>query len=101
MGKYQRGNRYIEIQCILDDHDLPIQTARTPTDMVQALEDVFIEGYRHGYTDEWKRETFEHHIQRALNHLDKYRLGLSTEEDDLAHAFCRIGMALMQRGKRS
>lgn len=69
-----------------------------PYKAVQVIEDVMQEGERKGYTG-WEKESSSHHIHKAEEHLRNYFTKGGDDEDHLAHAFCRIMMAVaIERG---
>lgn len=52
------------------------------------------EGIDHGYEeDNWRQVTQQEHLKHALHHLYQLQAG-ETDEDHLAHAFCRLCMAV-------
>ena len=71
-----------------------------PHEAEQAIRGILRVGANQGYTPgSWRTESFMHHLGKALGHIGKYlaQLGWPTEispEDHLAHALCRLAMAV-------
>jgi len=67
-----------------------------PEEAIIALENVMIEAVpKHGM-DSWRGQDLDYHLMRAERHIQKRAMGDNTE-DHLAHAACRLLLALAQR----
>lgn len=69
-----------------------------PVEAVQVLLKILEIGAAKGYLPAgWRSETKEHHLKKARGHLlrmSKIKEGEEPDEDNLAHAFTRLAMAI-------
>jgi len=63
---------------------------------VRAVDGAMDDGDAHGYTDEWTRQPASEHLTHAMQHLLDHMRG-DTGDNHLAHALCRVAMALSRR----
>lgn len=73
-------------------------------DAIDKMEDTLIEGQETHPPDDWRELGVEGNLRRAADHLELAERADEAmwEEDHLAHAFVRLGMAvqLREEGKR-
>lgn len=69
-----------------------------PYRVVEVIEEVMQEGENAG-KEGWENDFPSFHIHRAQAHLENYFTHAGDDEDHLAHAFCRLMMAIaVERG---
>jgi len=70
-----------------------------PVEIVQILQNVMEAGRKKHPDDKWKHQSKKFHIGRAEIHFltEFFDLSDNKDEDHLAHAFTRLGLALAVR----
>jgi len=74
-----------------------------PHEAITAIDEVLQIGSQKHPPGSWRKESVDHHAAKAMGHLKDFVYGIHTNsdgEDTLAHALCRLAMAVSVREQK-